>query len=96
MKYHNELKNRFIHVDYKEKIQSANIISSKCKNCTLDELAILNEIKLNPAITQKELSKRIDKSERTVKTRTVEMQKKGFIRREDGKRNGKWEILVDI
>lgn len=71
-------------------------MSSKCNFCTLEELAILNEIKLNPDITQKELAKRIDKSERTVKTRTVKMQEKGFIRRENGKRNGRWEILFDV
>ena len=30
---------------------------------------------------------------RTIKTRTVEMQEKGLIRRENGKRNGSWEVL---
>ena len=34
--------------------------------------------------------------ERTIKTRTVEMQEKGLIRRENGKRNGRWEVLVTI
>lgn len=36
------------------------------------------------------------KSERTIKTRTVEMQEKGLIRRENGKRNGRWEVLVKL
>ena len=62
----------------------------------MEELAILKEIAKNPSITQKELAEIIDKSERTVKTRTVEMQEKGLIRRENGKRNGRWEVLVDI
>ncbi len=43
---------------------------------------------------QKELAKNIGKSERTIKTRTEEMQEKGLIRRENGKRNGKWEVLI--
>ena len=96
MGYQNELKNRFIHVDYKEQsaIQSAIEKDSKCKNCTLEELAILKELLNNPSITQKELARIIGKSERTIKTRTVEMQKKGLIRRENGKRNGRWEVLV--
>lgn len=47
---------------------------------------------MNPAITQKELAVVLGKSERTIKTRTVEMQEKGLIRRENGKRNGKWEV----
>ena len=38
--------------------------------------------------------KLIGKSERTIKTRTVEMQDKGLICRENGKRNGKWKVLV--
>lgn len=42
----------------------------------MDELAILNDVKENPAITQKALVEKIGKSERTIKTKTVEMQKK--------------------
>ena len=98
MGYQNELKNRFIHVDYREQsaIQSAIGDGSKCNNCTLEELAILKVLLKNPSITQKELAGIIGKSERTIKTRTVEMQEKGLIRRENGKRNGRWEVLVII
>ena len=53
-------------------------------------------VKKNPAITQRELANAIGKSERIVKTRTLEMQEKGFIIRENGKRNGKWKVLVEI
>ena len=67
-----------------------------CQNCTLEELAILKELLKNPSITQKELAGIIGKSERSIKTRTVEMQEKGLIRRENGKRNGRWEVLVII
>lgn len=76
--------------------QSANDDISKCKNCTFEETVILQEMKRNPLVTQKQLSEIIGKSERTIKTRTVEMQEKGLIRREKGKRNGKWEVLVEI
>lgn len=38
----------------------------------------------------------IGKSERTVKTRTVELQEKGYLRRENGKRNGRWEVLISL
>lgn len=70
-----ELKNRYMHVDFDKQsvIQSATSNDSKCKNCTFEELAIIQEIKKNPAITQRELASAIGKSERTVKTRTVEM-----------------------
>jgi DNA-binding MarR family transcriptional regulator len=89
---------RYIHVDYKEQsaVQSATKNDSKCNNCTLEELTILKELLKNPSITQKELAGIIGKSERTIKTRTVEMQEKVLIRRENGKRNGRWEVLVTI
>lgn len=93
-----ELKNRYMHVDFDKQSanQSADSNDSKCKICTLEELAIIQELKRNPAITQRELANAIGKSERTVKTRTVEMQEKGLIIRENGKRNGKWKLLVEI
>lgn len=53
----------------------------------------MNELIKKPEITQKELASIIGKSERTIKTRTVEMQEKGLICRENGKRNGKWKVL---
>lgn len=65
-------------------------------NCTLDELAILQLIADEPAITQKELACRSGKSERTIKRKTVELQEKGYLRRLNGKRNGQWEILIKL
>lgn len=66
---------------------------SKCKNCTLEEQAILNEIRENSTIKQEKIAQIIGKSLRTVKTRMIEMQEKGLISRKNGKRNGEWEIL---
>ncbi len=85
-------------MDYKEQsaIQSAMTNGPKCNNCTLEELAILKELLKHPSITQKELAVIIGKSERTIKTRTVDMQEKGLIRRENGKRNGRWEVLIKL
>ena len=97
-----ELKNRYLHVEYKSEVpvQSANAEISKCKNCTLDctleELAVLRTIAANPSITQKDLAAAIGKSERTIKTRTVALQEKGYLRRANGKRSGHWEVLVDL
>jgi fido (protein-threonine AMPylation protein) len=99
-----ELKNRYLHVDYDNAvetvIQSAKCENSKCKNCTLDctleELAVLRQVDKNPKITQKELAAAIGKSERTIKTRMSALQEKGYIQRADGKRNGRWELLVKI
>lgn len=79
--------------------QSANNSVSKCQNGTLEmsleELAIINALKNNPALTQKQISELVGKSERTIKRCTVEMQEKGLSARENGKRNGKWKILIE-
>lgn len=63
-------------------IQSANLsseVAPKCKICTLN-------------CTLKEIAAHIGKSERTVKTITVNLTEKGIIERKNGKRNGFWEI----
>ncbi|MEG2080305.1 MAG: winged helix-turn-helix transcriptional regulator [Oscillospiraceae bacterium] len=49
-----------------------------------------------PNITQKDLSEKTGTSIGTIKRRTVSLQEKGLIRRLNGKRNGKWEILVEL
>lgn len=87
-----------MHIDYvaQSAIQSAKMMDSKCRNCTLEEVAIIMELIKNPQITQTELARNIGKSERIIKTRTVEMQEKGLICRENGKRNGKWKVLIEL
>ena len=91
-----ELKNRYMLIEYTESAQSAKSDVSKCQNCTLEELALLREIAKNPTVTQKELALAMGVSERTIKRRTVELQEKDFLRRKNGKRNGQWEVLVEI
>ena len=81
----NELKNRYTHID---NVQSDEINNSKCNNCTLEEQAIINILKINLRTTQGEIAKQINKSVRTVKTYMARMQEKGLIKRE----NGKWII----
>lgn len=63
------------------------------QNCTLEEMAVLQIIQQNPRITQKQIAAEIGKSERTVKTLTVNLTQKGMIIRRNGKRDGYWEIL---
>ena len=97
----NELKNRNLQIDEieKEAIQSAkqtDMDIPKCKNCTLDctfeEIAVLNYLKEKPNATQKEIAQHIGKSERTVKSMTVNLSEIGIIERKNGRRNGFWEI----
>ena len=79
-----------------ESVQSANPalpLPPKCKNCTLEEIAVLRVIQQEPAATQKYIATEIGKSERTVKTITVRLTEQGIIVRKNGKRNGYWEIV---
>lgn len=63
---------------------------------TLEDLAILRLLAEFPHITQKALSEKTGISMGTIKRRTVEMQEKGLLRRVNGKRNGTWEVLVEL
>ena len=85
-----ELKNRYMHIDYKETIEG---ISFNVSSLSLEEQAILNIIKNNPSIKQEDIALQINKSVRTIKNYMSEMQKKGIIERKNGKRDGKWIIL---
>ncbi|RHS49365.1 winged helix-turn-helix domain-containing protein [Blautia sp. AM46-5] len=58
------------------------------------ELAVLRLIYKNPSIKQKELAAETGKSLSTVKRIMESLQKKDYIRRVDGKRYGKWEVLI--
>lgn len=94
-----ELKNRYMHVDYTEdNLQSVNPKVSKCHfdtlECTLEELAVLELIYKNPSIKQKELVTETGKSLSTIKRIMESLQKKEYVHRVDGKRYGKWEVLV--
>ncbi|MEG2556345.1 MAG: Fic family protein [Odoribacter sp.] len=97
----NELKNRTMLVQEPsaQDAQSANALNanvSKCNiytlNCTLEEITVLNFLREQPKATQKEIAAHIGKSERTIKTITVNLTGKGIIERKNGKRNGFWEI----
>ena len=95
-----ELKNRYMHIDYVDgsNLQSVNSKVSKSQfdtlNSTLEEVAILELIAKNPNVKQQELVEATGKSLSTVKRIMKSLQDKNYIRRESGKRYGRWEILI--
>ena len=99
-----ELKNRYAHIDFDfrdaEDFQSAKLEVPKCQigtlECTLEEIALLSLISKDKSITQKKLVEETGKSIRTIKRIMASLQNRGIIRRVDGKRFGKWEVLVEI
>ena len=104
-----ELKNRHMHVDYAQQMddvifQSANKDDVKCQNgtmndtlkVTINELTILKLIIANPQLTHIDLANLTGKSTRTVKRQMAELKEKGFIQRINGRRDGKWKVLIDV
>lgn len=81
----------------KESVLSANSalqLPSKCKNCTLEEIAVLRVLLQDPSAQQKFVAKEIGKSERTVKTITARLTELGIIKRSKGK-GSDWVIIYD-
>ena len=77
-------------------VQSANSalpLPLKCKDCTLEEIAVLRIIQQDPSAKQTFIAKEIKKSERTVKTITARLTEKGIIKRSKGK-GSDWIIIV--
>lgn len=92
----NELKNRYLHICY----HSETIAPSKGQidtlNVTLEERAVLNCIMAAPKMTQQQIAEQIRKSPRTVKRIMASLTEKQIIARKNGKRDGWWEVLVDL
>ncbi len=97
-----ELKNRYMHVDFVNENTSKSINSKVSKyqfdtlDCSLEELAVLELVAKNPTMKQQELVEATGKSIATIKRIMKSLQDKSYIRRENGKRYGKWEILLKI
>ena len=88
-----------MHVDFVDvnTSQSAMSEAPKCQfgtlNCTLEEVALLELIAINPSAKQQELADASGKSHRTIKRIMKSLQDKNYIRCESGKRYGKWKVL---
>lgn len=97
---HCELKNRYMHIGYAGESNFQSISPKVPKyqfdtlDCTLEELAVLELVAKNPTMKQQELVEATGKSIATIKRIMKSLQDKNYIRRESGKRYGKWEILV--
>ncbi|MDR0395008.1 MAG: Fic family protein [Tannerella sp.] len=92
----NELKNRLLHIG--NEVQSIKPNNSKHQfetlNCTLEEKALLDCIRKNPQVKQREMAGQIGKSIATVKRLTVGLVEKGILERKNGKRHGFWEVKI--
>lgn len=89
-----------MHIDFADKSVSQSISPKVPKyqfdtlDCSLEELAVLELVAATPTIKQQELVTATGKSIATIKRIMKSLQDKNYIRRESGKRYGKWEVLV--
>lgn len=92
----NELKNRYLHISFQSDKQTGSKGQIDTLNVTLEERAVLNCLLSNAKITQQEIAEQIRKSTRTVKRIMASLSEKQLIARKNGKRNGRWEILIEL
>ena len=91
----NELKNRYLHINCTLEAPKCRKGTESCTlDCTLDELSVLNLLREDGKMTQKQLAESINKSERTIKTITASLEEKGVITRINGKRFGYWKVNI--
>ena len=89
----NELKSRYLHINCTLEAPKCKKDTESCTlDCTLDELSVLNLLREDGKMTQKQLAESINKSERTIKTITASLEEKGVITRINGKRFGYWKV----
>jgi len=63
------------------------------ENCTDNEIELLELLKINPNITQVELSNKLNVSRRTISTLLANLKEKKKIERVGSDRKGYWKIL---
>lgn len=91
----NELKSRHLHINCTLEAPKCKKDTESCTlDCTLDELSVLNLLREDGKMTQKQLAESINKSERTIKTITASLEEKGVITRINGKRFGYWKVNI--
>ena len=81
-----------------KKETTAKNITENCtdnftENCTDNEIKLLELLKINPNITQVELSNKLNVSRRTISTLLANLKEKGKIERVGSDRKGYWKIL---
>lgn len=88
----NELKNRYMHVDY-EKYQFKNDNVNDNVKITKNQQKIIDEIKKNSFATQEELSELVGITLANINRNMKKLQAQGVVKRVGADKNGHWEII---
>lgn len=107
-----DLRSRYLHIaapeewrvqpQITEKTSAQSITEKDSKSqfdtldLSLEERMILSAIASDPYLKQQQMAELIHKSIATVKRITINLQERGLLRRENGKRNGKWLLGKEV
>ena len=91
----NELKNRYCHIKYNEKVADAvtpKVTVNVTLKLTANQKKILEEIKKNPFATQEELSEIVGITRKSINENMKKLQSLKIIERIGADKNGHWKI----
>lgn len=90
---HNELKNRYLHIRYKkDDVKKIGTLNDTLNDTLKNKL--INIIKEQPSIKQKDIATKLNISLRTVKRIMKNLQDNKIIERVGSKKTGSWKVLI--
>ena len=92
----NELKNRYCHIKYNEKVADAvtpKVTVNVTVKLTVNQKKIIEEIKKNPFATQEELAEIVGITRKSINENMKKLQTQKIIERKGADKNGYWEII---
>ena len=95
----NELKNRYCHIKYNEKVADAvtpKVTVNVTVKFTENQKKIIKVIKKNPFVTQEELAEKIGITRKSINENMKKLQDLKVITRIGADKNGHWEITGGV
>ncbi|MDE7290819.1 MAG: winged helix-turn-helix transcriptional regulator [Treponemataceae bacterium] len=92
----NELKNRYVHIRYNEKILKIalpNVTVNVTVKLTANQKNILGLVKENPDISQEAIASELGIARETVNRNMKKLQERNVLKRLGADKNGRWEIV---
>lgn len=92
----NELKNRYVHIRYNEKISESappSVTVNVTVKLTVNQKNILDIVKKNPNISQEAIASELGIARETVNRNMKKLQERNVLKRLGADKNGLWEII---
>ena len=92
----NELRNRYVHIRYNEKIAkkaTPSVTVNVTVKLTANQKNILGLVKENPNISQEAIASELGIARETVNRNMKKLQERNVLKRLGADKNGRWEIV---